>query len=147
MRKPSTNRRSRSRNNNRSKGGNSRGKVYDSNGPEVRIRGTAHQIAEKYEALAKDANAVGDVVLAESYLQYAEHYHRIIGELNAKQAVNNHNNQQQHQNKHVNNKKAEEPKNEVNETSAGNDDLSLPSSILGGGVNVASESVRALEDA
>jgi len=71
-------------NNNSNRGGNQRrgpqnkNKVFDSNGPDVRIRGTAYQIVEKYMALAKDSNAAGDRVLAESYLQYAEHYQRII---------------------------------------------------------------------
>lgn len=53
-------------------------KVFDSNGPDVRIRGTAYQIVEKYQALAKDAGSAGDRVLAENYLQYAEHYQRMI---------------------------------------------------------------------
>lgn len=52
--------------------------VFDSNGPEVRIRGTAYQICEKYQALAKDAASMGDRILAESYLQHAEHYQRLI---------------------------------------------------------------------
>lgn len=52
--------------------------VFDSNGPDVRIRGTAWQVHEKYLALAKDAAAIGDVVMAESYSQHAEHYQRII---------------------------------------------------------------------
>ena len=61
-------------------GGNglSRSHVFDSNGPEVRIRGTAFQVHEKYMALAKDAFSVGDRILAENYLQHAEHYQRII---------------------------------------------------------------------
>lgn len=53
-------------------------KVYDSNGPDVRIRGTAWQVTEKYEALAKDAETAGNYVLAENYRQHAEHYQRII---------------------------------------------------------------------
>ncbi len=57
---------------------NSKNRVYDSNGPDVRIRGTAYQITEKYIALAKDAASSGDRVMAESYLQHAEHYQRII---------------------------------------------------------------------
>lgn len=52
--------------------------VFDSNGPDVRIRGTAHQVCEKYMALAKDASSAGDRILAESYLQHAEHYQRVI---------------------------------------------------------------------
>ena len=60
------------------RGFQNKNRVFYSNGPDVRIRGTAHQIVEKYTALAKDANASGDRVVAESYLQYAEHYQRII---------------------------------------------------------------------
>jgi hypothetical protein len=51
---------------------------YESNGPDVKIRGTAAHIAEKYMSLARDALASGDMVMAESYFQYAEHYNRII---------------------------------------------------------------------
>jgi hypothetical protein len=51
---------------------------YESNGPDVKIRGTAAHIAEKYMSLARDALASGDLVAAESYLQHAEHYNRII---------------------------------------------------------------------
>ncbi len=54
--------------------------TFDSNGPEVRIRGNAHQVLEKYQNLARDASSSGDRVLAESYYQYAEHYYRIIHE-------------------------------------------------------------------
>ena len=51
---------------------------YELNGPDVKIRGTAAHIAEKYMSLARDALASGDMVGAESYLQHAEHYNRII---------------------------------------------------------------------
>ena len=51
---------------------------YESNGPDVKLRGTAAQIAEKYLSLARDALASGDLVAAESYFQHAEHYNRII---------------------------------------------------------------------
>jgi hypothetical protein len=51
---------------------------YESSGPDVKIRGTAAQIAEKYSTLARDAMSSGDIVAAESYLQHAEHYNRII---------------------------------------------------------------------
>ena len=73
-------RRSRNRGNGRRGGGNgnNRAQVFDSNGPDVRIRGTAYQVFEKYTVLAKDAGASGDRILAESYLQHAEHYQRII---------------------------------------------------------------------
>ena len=51
---------------------------YESNGPDVKIRGTAAQIAERYRSLARDAFASGELVTAESHLQHAEHYTRII---------------------------------------------------------------------
>ena len=51
---------------------------YESNGPDVKIRGTAAHVAEKYMSLARDALSSGDTIAAESYLQHAEHYNRII---------------------------------------------------------------------
>lgn len=51
---------------------------YESNGPDVKVRGTAAHIAEKYVQLARDAQASGDSVMAENYFQHAEHYFRII---------------------------------------------------------------------
>ena len=81
MRHGTSGRRHRNRNNGR-RGNQQRAQVYDSNGPDVRIRGTAHQVAEKYLTLAKDAASAGDVVVAENYYQHAEHYIRIIGENN-----------------------------------------------------------------
>ena len=64
--------------NNHRKGGNPLTRTYDSSGPDVKIRGTAQHIAEKYSALARDAQSAGDRVMAENYLQHAEHYYRII---------------------------------------------------------------------
>jgi hypothetical protein len=51
---------------------------YDSNGPDVKIRGTASHIYERYCQLARDASSAGDRVAAENYLQHAEHYYRIM---------------------------------------------------------------------
>lgn len=53
-------------------------RVYESNGPEVKIRGTAHHVAEKYLQLARDAQSSGDPVTAENFFQHAEHYFRLI---------------------------------------------------------------------
>lgn len=75
--RPGQNKRMRGRNNNR-KGPNPLTRTYESNGPDVKIRGTAHHVAEKYLQLARDAQSSGDPVMAESYLQHAEHYFRII---------------------------------------------------------------------
>jgi hypothetical protein len=68
----------RGRNNNNRKGPNPLTRNYESNGPDVKIRGSAQQIAEKYASLARDAQSSGDRVMAENYLQHAEHYNRII---------------------------------------------------------------------
>ena len=65
-------------NNNNRKGPNPLTRNYESNGPDVKIRGSAQQIAEKYTTLARDAQSAGDRVMAENYLQHAEHYNRII---------------------------------------------------------------------
>ena len=55
-----------------------RHQTFDSNGPDVRVRGNAWQVYEKYQSLAHDASTSGDRVMAENYLQHAEHYYRII---------------------------------------------------------------------
>ena len=59
-----------------------RNHVFDSNGPDVRIRGTAQQLFEKYLQLGRDATSSGDRVMAESYFQHAEHYFRILNAIN-----------------------------------------------------------------
>jgi hypothetical protein len=80
VRQGQQNRRGRGRNNNNRKGGhhNPLSRSFESNGPDVKIRGTPAHIAEKYISLARDAQSTGDPVLAENYLQHAEHYSRII---------------------------------------------------------------------
>lgn len=78
MRQGQQNRRGRGRNNNNRKGHNPLTRSFESNGPDVKIRGTPAHIAEKYMSLARDAQASADPVLAENYLQHAEHYNRII---------------------------------------------------------------------
>jgi hypothetical protein len=60
------------------KGQNPLARSFESNGPDVKVRGTAADIAAKYIALARDAHSSGDPVLAENYLQHAEHYNRMI---------------------------------------------------------------------
>jgi hypothetical protein len=58
---------------------------YDSRGPDVRIRGTALHVAERYLQLARDANTASNPVAAENYLQHAEHYFRLIAATQAEQ--------------------------------------------------------------
>src|SRR6188472_1565563 len=81
------NKRMRGRNNNNSNNNNNNNnrrshnpltRVYESNGPDVKIRGTANHVAEKYLQLARDAQSSGDPVSAENYFQHAEHYFRLI---------------------------------------------------------------------
>ncbi len=59
-----------------------RNHVFDSSGPDLRVRGTAQQLFEKYLQLGRDATSVGDRVMAESYFQHAEHYFRILNAMN-----------------------------------------------------------------
>ena len=51
--------------------------TFDSNGPNIKIRGSAYQIFERYLALAREATASGDRIAAENFYQHAEHYFRI----------------------------------------------------------------------
>src|SRR5580700_10636332 len=86
MRNGQNNKRMRNRNNNNNSNrndGNRRGqnpmtRVFESNGPDIKIRGTASHVAEKYVQLARDARSSGDPVAAENYYQHAEHYFRLI---------------------------------------------------------------------
>jgi hypothetical protein len=80
------NKRGRNRNRSRHSGGGGGGgnyngnpanRVFDSNGPDVKLRGTAQTIAEKYMQLGRDAQASGDIVMSESYYQHSEHYYRL----------------------------------------------------------------------
>ena len=77
MRQGQNNRRSRGRGQRRQHQ-NPRQQTFDSNGPDVRIRGNAYQVLEKYLAMARDATAAGDRIAAENFYQHAEHYFRIV---------------------------------------------------------------------
>ena len=68
----------RSRGRNNRKGPNPLTRSFESNGPDVKVRGTAAHVADKYMTLARDAQSSGDPVSAENYLQHAEHYNRIV---------------------------------------------------------------------
>ncbi|MEP1198214.1 DUF4167 domain-containing protein [Tateyamaria sp.] len=69
----------RNRNNNNS-GGNVINRVFDSSGPEGKVRGTPQQIIDKYNQLARDAQLSGDRVATENFQQHAEHYLRLLSE-------------------------------------------------------------------
>lgn len=136
MRHATNNRRSRNRggsggNPHRRPGGQgqsyNRNQVFDSNGPEVRIRGTAFQICEKYMALAKDAASTGDVVMAESYMQHAEHYQRIINTWAAEAPV-------------------QRPAYTAPENESAEDELALPVSMLGPELKVQDQASEETDD-
>src|ERR1700758_3439396 len=82
MRNGQNNKRMRNRNNNNNnnnrRGQNPMTPVFESNGPDIKIRGTASHVAEKYVQLARDARFSGDPVAAENYYQHAEHYFCLI---------------------------------------------------------------------
>lgn len=129
MRHGSSNRRPRGRNNNNNnnnrRSGNTRTQVFDSNGPDVRIRGTAYQVTEKYLTLAKDALSSGDVVMYQNYMQHAEHYQRLINEWDeaAARDSNRNNHNQLHQQE-----KSKQFSDQPEEKE--NDDLGLPESLF-----------------
>ena len=75
MRQGNSSRRSRGRGNGKR---HPRSNQIDSHGPEVRVRGTAQQVFDKYLALARDATSTGDRIAAENMFQHAEHYSRVL---------------------------------------------------------------------
>lgn len=64
---------------------NNPNRTFDSSGPEIKYRGSAAHVYEKYLQLARDANSSGDRVMAENYLQHAEHYYRLMSAAQAQQ--------------------------------------------------------------
>src|SRR5512138_3269766 len=100
MRNGQNNKRMRNRNNNNNqnrRGQNPMTRVYESNGPDIKIRGTASHVAEKYVQLARDARSSGDPVAAENYYQHAEHYFRLIAAAQEQFRQNQPQHQQQQQ--------------------------------------------------
>jgi len=103
-------------------GGNSINRVYESNGPDVKVRGTAQTIAEKYMQLGRDAHSSGDNVMAESYYQFAEHYFRVLQSAQPPgQTVSQ-----------ILRRPGEEPEEEV-EVAEGDDGASSPEGVADGG--------------
>ena len=100
MRSGPNNRRPRQRgnpgrgNNNRPQRSNN----VDSNGPDVKVRGTAQQVVDKYQTLAQEASTAGDPVRAENYYQHAEHYHRVLSANAATQEKQQRDNRNDHNN-------------------------------------------------
>lgn len=104
--RPSNKSRSRNKNNNnnnnrRQPAGNVINRVFDSSGPEGRVRGTPQQIIDKYQSLASDALLSGDRIAHENFLQHSEHYSRLLvtaqREMDAKKEAQQQHQQQQQQ--------------------------------------------------
>jgi hypothetical protein len=89
------------RNNNRQVG-NIVNRVFDSSGPEGKVRGTPQQIIDKYNQLARDAQLSGDRVAVENFQQHAEHYLRMLAEAQREQAERQAQQQQNQQNQQNN---------------------------------------------
>lgn len=65
-------------------GGNNPNRHFESNGPDVKIRGSAQQVLDKYLQYARDAQTSGDRVMSEAYFQHAEHYQRLLSAMQPK---------------------------------------------------------------
>ncbi len=87
MRQGSGSRRSRGRPNGKRSFGQGPNRSFESNGPGVKLRGTAAQVFDKYLSLARDASTSGDRVSAENFYQHAEHYYRLHSTFNAEQKL------------------------------------------------------------
>jgi hypothetical protein len=90
--------RSRSKGNRNRSVGNIVNRVFDSSGPEGKVRGTPQQIIDKYNQLARDAQLSNDRVAAENFQQHAEHYLRMLAEAQREQDARQQHQQQSHQN-------------------------------------------------
>ncbi len=114
-----------------------RNHVFDSSGPDLRVRGTSQQLFEKYLQLGRDATSSGDRVMAESYFQHAEHYFRILNAMNqaaqaqqgggtGQNASGNPSAQSGQQRRHGNEPHGNEPQIETQDDQDDQDDESLP---------------------
>ena len=96
MRSQKSRSRGKNRGNNNRPQGNIINRVFDSSGPEGKVRGTPQQIIDKYQGLYRDAQLSGDRVAAESFAQYAEHYLRLLAEANREQEARREQQEAQH---------------------------------------------------
>lgn len=94
MRQGSGSRRSRGRANGKRPFNQGQNRSFESNGPGVKLRGTAAQVFDKYLALARDASSAGDRIAAENFYQHAEHYYRLHSAFNAERKLRSENERQ-----------------------------------------------------
>ncbi len=110
---------SRNRHNNNNRRGNNANivnRVFDSNGPEGKVRGTPQQIVDKYQSLAQDSTLSGDRVNAENFMQHSEHYSRLLSE--AQQEINDRREAQETQRQQQQQKQQQNKQNPVETTDA-----------------------------
>lgn len=100
LRMRSPNKRSRSKSNRPKTLGNIVNRVFDSSGPEGKVRGTPQQIIEKYQVLARDAQLSNDRVAAENFQQHAEHYTRLLAQAQREMQAEQEARRQQHEDRH-----------------------------------------------
>jgi len=113
----------RQRGRSRKSGGGGGNRVYESNGPDVKVRGAANTVYDKYIQLARDAASSGDRVKAENYLQHAEHYFRIMAaQEEAKRERNEQRQQQQQSRDNQNNRGGDKPRGDDRRNGKGGDD-------------------------
>ena len=115
-------------------GGNqplNRNHVFDSSGPDVRLRGTAQQLFEKYLQLGRDATSSGDRVGAEGYFQHAEHYFRILGAMAAVQQQNQPQQERRYREQGNESYQNDSPASETAEASESNMTASLEAELAG----------------
>ncbi|WP_229719840.1 DUF4167 domain-containing protein [Asaia siamensis] len=97
-----------------------RNHVFDSNGPDMRVRGTAQQLFEKYLQLGRDATGTGDRILAEAYFQHAEHYFRILNAMTQAAQQSQMERQERHQQR-TRSQQEQEDRRQSDESGAEND--------------------------
>lgn len=115
--------RSRNKNNRNRSVGNIVNRVFDSSGPEGKVRGTPQQIIDKYNQLARDAQLAGDRVATENFQQHAEHYLRMLAEAQREQAERQaQQQQQQNENRQRRNQNEDQDEGQQPEATSSDDD-------------------------
>lgn len=104
--------RSRSKSNRQRSLGNIVNRVFDSSGPEGKVRGTPQQIIDKYLMLARDAQVSNDRVAEQAFLQHAEHYTRLLGDAQREMAERQQNHYQQNFHAQQNNRNGDDGRND-----------------------------------
>ena len=122
--------RSRSKNNrNRQSGGNVINRVFDSSGPEGKVRGTPQQIIDKYNQLARDAQLSNDRVAAENFQQHAEHYLRLLGEAQKEMEARREEQEKQNRERQAERDRERAARQEAESNAPASDDAEAPETV------------------